>query len=549
MLLAARKVRECEGTELKRLHFAGFINQSLHLGITPKAGAHLKCLHCFLDSKMKAIYKNKWVYGVALVAAGFWYFQGDSSSTSIEYQTGPLTVGDVESVVNTAGTLSPLSIVEVGSEVSGLIVELNVDFNAVVKEGDLLARIDDRDVRVTLRQREADLEVSKANLLQAKANLIKSETDYEFAENELARSRALLERQLISETDLETSLSRVRAAEASLESAKAQIVSAEASILQREAQVEQAQIDLERTQITSPVDGVVINRLVDLGQAVNANQNIPVLFEVAKDLSQMQIEADIGEADIGKVSEGLDVRFSVDAYADQNFVGNVSQVRKAAGNTNNVVTYTIIIDASNPREALLPGMTANVDIVLGAKSDVLRVPNAALRFRPPGADEAEEAGGGGFGGGNVDVAAQAEETGKSIGLEGDKLKQFVAAIEKNTEEIRASVQGNGGGGFDRNAIQNIRAKLTNELRLLLTEEQFTAYQAAASAGRGNGGGRGNANADGLTGSGEVWVMRDGEPALVRVRTGLVDSQYTEIQSNELAEGDQVIVRAIVLADD
>lgn len=505
---------------------------------------------------MKSIYKNKWVYGAVIAGAAIWYFQGDTTTTTIEYQTGPLTIGDVESVVNTAGTLSPLSIVEVGSEVSGLIVELNVDFNSVVKEGDLLARIDDRDVRVLLRQREADLEVSRANLIQEKANLLKAETDSEFAENELERSYSLLERQLISETDIETSLSRVRAAEASLESAKAQIVSAEASILQREAQLEQAQIDLERTQITSPVDGIVINRLVDLGQAVNANQNIPVLFEVAQDLAEMQIEADIGEADIGKVNEGMDVRFSVDAYLGQSFAGSVAQVRKSAGTVNNVVTYTIIIDAANPRELLLPGMTANVDIVLGSTSGVLRVPNAALRFRPPGAEEAEEQEGG-FGGGN-NATAQAEQTGKDIGLEGDKLKQFVAAIAANTAEfakLREAAQDGGGGGFgggnfDRTAITNIRTKLTNELSLILTDEQMTAYQAAAGAGRGNGGGGGRGgNADGLTGTGEIWVMRDGEPASVRVRTGLVDTQYTEIQSVELAEGDEVIVRAVVLEND
>ena len=499
---------------------------------------------------MKAIYKNKWVYGAVVVAVGIWYFQGDSSASSIEFQTGSLSTGNVESVVNTAGTLSPLSIIEVGSEVSGLIVELNVDFNSVVKAGDLLARIDDRDVKVLLRQREADLQVSKANLVQEKANLLKAETDFEFAENELERSRSLLERRLISQTDLETSLSRLRSAAASLESAKAQIVSAEASILQREAQLEQAQIDLERTQISSPVDGVVINRLVDLGQAVNSNQNIPILFEVAQDLSKMLIEADIGEADIGKVSEGLDVRFTVDAYSGQNFVGSVSQVRKAAGTTNNVVTYTIIIDADNPREQLLPGMTANVNIVLGSKTGVLRVPNAALRFRPPGAEETSGNQTGAFAG--TDVVAQAQQTGKDIGLTGDKLTQFVAAVEKNTSELRASFQNAGGGGFgggfDRTAITNIRTKLTNELRLMLTDEQFAAYQATAGAGRGNAGGRG-ANSDGLTGSGEVWIMRDGEPTSVRVRTGLADTQYTEIQSTELAEGDEMIVRAVVLSND
>ena len=509
---------------------------------------------------MKSIFKKKWVFGLIVAGAAFWYFQGDSSTTSIEFQTAPLTMGDVESIVNTAGTLSPLSIVEVGSEVSGLIVELNVDFNSIVKEGDLLARVDDRDVRVLLRQREADLQVAKANLVQEQANLLRAETDYEFSQNELERSRALLDRQLISESDLETALARVRSTEAALENAKAQIVSAEASILQREAQLEQTQIDLERTQISSPVDGIVINRLVDLGQAVNATQNIPVLFEVAQDLSEMQIEADIGEADIGKVSEGLDVRFSVDAYSDQDFAGNVSQVRKSAGNTNNVVTYTIIIDAENPNEQLLPGMTANVDIVLGSKEDVLRVQNAALRFRPPGAETADAGGpGGGRDGG--DFAAAIEQSGKDIGLEGETLEKFVAIIESSLEEARSGNQGGGGGGmggggggddgggFDRNAANNNRVRLSNELSLILTEEQLAAYEASVGGGRGgNGGGRGG-NTDGLTGTGEVWILQDGEPVLIRVRTGLADTQFTEIQADNLGDGDEIITRAIVLQND
>lgn len=505
---------------------------------------------------MKAIYKNKWVYGAAIACAALWYFNRDSASSSIEFQTGTLSLGDIESVVNTAGTLSPLSIITVGSEVSGLIVELNADFNSIVSEGDLLARIDDRDVRVLLRQREADLQVSKANLVQEKANLLKAETDYEFAQNELERTRSLLERKLVSESDLETALSRVRTAEASLENAKAQIVSAEASILQREAQLEQAQIDLERTQITSPVDGVVINRLVDLGQAVSANQNIPTLFEVARDLSEMQIEADVGEADIGKISEGLDVRFSVDAYPTQNFIGSVSQVRKAAGTSNNVVTYTIIIDAANPRELLLPGMTANVDIVLGSKEGVLRVPNAALRFRPPGVETTTAAAAtGGAGRGAGLSSAAIEQSGKDIGLEGDKLKQFVSAVERNQKEIQAAIAsaqssaGNPGpGGFDRSAITNIRSKLTSELQTILTPDQYTAYQASATGGRPTGGRTAGATG-GLTGNGEVWVMRDGEPTMVSVRTGLADTQFTEIQSPELSEGDEVIVRAVILEND
>jgi len=218
---------------------------------------------------------------------------------------------------------------------------------------------------------------------------------------------------------------------------------------------------------------------------------------------------------------------------------------------------------------LLPGMTANVDIVLGSKTGVLKAPNAALRFRPPGAEESTATG---FGGGDADssaATARIEQIGVDIGLEGDKLKQYVAIVERNQEELREAVAaarttttggtgtGTGRPTFDRTALTNIQAKLTSELRLILTEEQFAAYQEAAGGGAGGGTGTGRTGRDRgaattentLTGTGEIWVMRDGEPTLVAVRTGLADLEFTEIQSDELAVGDEVIVRAVVLNND
>ncbi len=498
---------------------------------------------------MKAIFKSKWLYAALVAGAAWWYFGSPASNAErIEYQTAALSTGTVESIVNTAGSLSPLSIVEVGSEVSGLIRELNADFNSVVNAGDLLARIDDRDVRTVLRQREADLEVSKANLVQEKSALLRAQTDADFAQRELERSESLRERNLISETDLENAVSRVRSAEASLESAKSRIISAQANILQREAQLEQTQLDLERTYIRSPVDGVVINRLVDLGQAVNANQSIPTLFEVAQDLSSMQIEASIDEANIGKIQEGLPVRFRVDAYPDERFSGVVTQVRKAATNTNNVVTYTVIINAENPDETLLPGMTASVDVVLGSRRNVLRAPNAALRFTPPaGVGSGGSGGDARMPGGGTDRAA---EMASQLSLTEEQEQKFAALIEENAQELRVVMQQQQDNpfGFDRNAMSNLRSKLENQLKLVLNEEQMASYrQLSAPAG----GGRAGFTPGGATQMerGEIWVLRNGEPVQLSIRTGLSDVEYTEIQSDELQAGDEVIVRAVYFVND
>lgn len=501
---------------------------------------------------MKAILRSKFLYLAIIAGAAWWYFGGSpASSERIEYQSSALSIGTVESIVNTAGTLSPLSTVEVGSEVSGLIRELNADFNSVVKAGDLLARIDDRDVRAELSQREADLQVARANLIQERAAQMRTETDYEFAQNELARARTLLERRLISEADLEKAVSNARSAEASIESSKSRIISAEANILQREAQLEQAQLDLERTYIRSPVDGIVINRLVDLGQAISANQNIPTLFEVAQDLAKMQIEAQIDEAQIGKVQEGLPVRFRVDAYPTQRFNGVVTQVRKAASTANNVVSYTIIINADNPDENLLPGMTANLDIVLGSRTNVLRAPNAALRFQPPAGIEttlaagARPAGGAAAVGGGTDRNA---EMVAALSLTEEQETKFIALIEKNAADMRALAQQQSSDpfSFDRNAMANIRSKLENELRIFLTDEQMATYKSLSNPAAG---GRAAGGAADAMERGEIYVMRDGVPVRLSIRTGLSDLEYTQIESDELKAGDEVVVRAVYFVNE
>lgn len=474
------------------------------------------------------------ICGVTVI--GYWMTKnGESASADVSYQTAALTRGDIESIVNTAGTLNPVVTVEVGTEVSGLVSELNADFNSEVKSGDVIARIDDRTIQARLRQSEADLASSKASLEQTKANMAKAEADLVLASSDLKRQQELRDRQLNSQVDLDQAIAAAENAKANLAVSKAQIVSAEANILQSQAQLEQSQLDLERTVIRSPVDGTVIDRQVDIGQTVAASLSAPTLFQIAQDLTKMQIEADVDEADIGKISEGQLARFTVDAYPDATFDGEITQVRKASTITSNVVTYKVIITADNRRQQLLPGMTANVNIILGIQNDALRVTNGALRFNPPegvvtASSQANRE--------NAELASALEQMDLS---DTDTKKVLTIASEMSAaiQEIRESSQE---GGFDRNALTSIRDKMASQLEVFLDTEQLATVQSAMrGGGRGQGGGRTQGRGDGYS-PGQVWILDDGTPRAISLRTGLSDDQYTEVVTNDLSEGDEVIVR-------
>jgi HlyD family secretion protein len=488
------------------------------------------------------------IAGILIVAAGaaYWYYTSeDTAVTEVGYQTQPISRGRIESLVNTAGTISPVVTVDVGSEVSGLVSELHADFNSEVKSGQLIARIDDRTIRARMRQTEADVTSARANIEQQKANVARTLADFELAQTEVARMHELFARQLASEADVDRAEANVKVTEAQHAVARAQLTAADAALLQREAQLEQAQLDLDRTYIRSPVDGTVIDRQVDVGQTVAASLSAPLLFQIAQDLTKMQIEADVDEADIGEVREGLTARFTVDAFPERTFTGRVSQVRKAATVTNNVVTYKVIVDAENPRQQLLPGMTANVNIVLGEKDDVLRVSNSALRFTPPG-EEREQ--GGGFGG---DISERLEQLTTELGLDSTQRRAVEGALNSMQEamaEVRAGFSGGGGfggpGGFTnpREQFNQIRQRMQNQLAGVLTPEQLSALEQSFGGGRPGGGGGFAGARDANMRPGQVWVLENGAPKRIRVLTGLADDEFTEIASNELEEGDEVIVR-------
>lgn len=288
--------------------------------------------------------------------------------------------------------------VVIGSQVSGQIKEMRVDFNSEVRQGQVIARIDPQVFTYRVNQATADLESTRAAVLNAQANVgaataavSRARLDADNAQRDRLRKQELLDKQFVSQADFENSRNlagtlaeALKVSLAQLEVARAQVVSAQAVVRQREAALSQARFDLERTEIRSPVDGVVIKRSVDVGQTVAASLQAPELFIIARDLSDMQVEAAIDEADIARVRIDQKVTFTIDAFAGRSFEGRVGQIRKAAVSAQNVVTYTVVVAFANPNAAVLPGMTANVRIVTEVRDNVLKVPNAALRVRLPG---------------------------------------------------------------------------------------------------------------------------------------------------------------------
>ena len=295
--------------------------------------------------------------------------------------------GDIERVVATSGAVRPLVTVEVGSQLSGQVAEIYADFNSPVEKGQIIALIDPQSFASRVLQNRAEMEVATANVTVQRAAIERAEANLRKARLEYERSEPLAKTGTLSASEFDSTTASYDSARADLTMARAQLVNAQAALQQRQASLESAEIDLERTKIRSPIDGVVIERSIDQGQTVAASLSSPTLFYIAQDLTEIQIEANVDEADIGNVRTGNAAVFTVDAYPDLEFSGQVEQVRLAPNEENNVVTYTVIITARNPDMKLLPGMTAVVDIVTGRSENVLRVSNEAVRFKPPAGSE------------------------------------------------------------------------------------------------------------------------------------------------------------------
>ncbi len=520
----------------------------------------------------------------ALVGGGVWaYLYTQSRGNAPRYRLAPVERGPLTASVSSSGNLNAVITVQVGSQISGQIKELLVDFNSLVRQNQVIARIDPETYEAKVSQARADLESSRAAVINQQAQVERARADVENAKAALLEAQAqtakarvavldgkrdhdrkseLYRRELIAKSEMDTSEAAYQSAVAQVEStrakeqalaaairsseAQAKVVdamldAARSQVKQKEAALRQAQVDLEHTTIRAPVDGVVVSRAVDVGQTVAASLQAPVLFTIAQDLTKMQVETSVDEADIGRIRVEDRATFTVDAFPGENFEGSVTQIRKAPLIVQNVVTYTVIVGVNNQGGRLLPGMTANVKLVVAEKPSVLKVPNAALRFRPAGdtagaptqGSRGPQAGGGtseGSGqGGRPSLERIRERLVQSLKLTEQQQKKLDPILEDSRTQMRALA---GMPEGERQAqAQKIREATRVRIRAILTPEQQAKYDQEVGA-------RGRST----TGPGRVWVVgADGNPVVVSLTVGLTDGSMTEVVQGDLKDGQEVIV--------
>jgi len=501
--------------------------------------------------------KTLFALAAPVAAAGIVYAWslnlGQGGDAKVAYETVEAGRGTVMKTVSTSGPVRALVTVSIGSQLSGQIAKLNVDFNSEVKEGDILAELDAKTYASRVAQASADLSAAKAQLANQDAALLKAEAVVRNNELSLERQKALAAKGVSAQSALDNATRDLEVGKADVAVARAQIENAKATIAQRTAQRDQAQIDLDRTIIRSPIKGTVISRTVDMGQTVAASLQAPELFKIAQDLRNIQIEAQVNEADVGIVAEGNPVTFAVDAYPERKFDGQVTQVRLAATELQSVVTYTVIIEARNEDRRLFPGMTANVQIETAKRDNVLRVPNDAMRFKPKGEVAATQAKQGGRDENRTAsrgdrMQRMAERLVDELQLTETQAEVLRAETRKMAEERRARTEGEGqaprGGptsfmpgpprveGEEAGAARGrMIVRLQQALAPVLTEEQRVKFD-AWKRGRES------------TRPGAVWVLgADGKLQSRRVLTGVIDEQFTEVVGGSLKEGERVVTRA------
>jgi len=419
---------------------------------------------------------RKWIAGlvvVGLAATAIFVFTRTGDAETSSYRFVEVEEGDVEAVVAATGALSAVTTVQVGTQVSGQVNEIFVDFNDHVTQGQLIARIDPTLLKQAVKNQEANLERIEAELVQRK-------WEYE-------RSQELFQSQGVTESEFRT-------AEYNFAVSKSNLTSAQVNL-------DQARRNLAYSDIYAPIDGVVVERNVEPGQTVAASLSTPQLFLIANDLSEMEILAAVDESDIGQIQEGQEASFTVQAYPDESFRGTVRQVRLQSSVQENVVNYTVVVSVKNPDGRLLPGMTATVDFIVERVEDVLKVPNAALRFRP-----------------NQAMMAELQERQRA------QREQRIA--ERGTDST---------AGDDRAALRERFAGLSDEERQAM-RERFAAGGANFPGGRAGGRGGGN----------QLWyVDADGLLQIARVRAGVSDGQFTQITGRNIEPGMQVIAGVVV----
>jgi HlyD family secretion protein len=489
--------------------------------------------------------------GVVALLAGGWYIWGKRGQDggAGAFRTETVQAGDIRVAISATGTLSAISTVTVGSQISGQVTDVLADFNSPVKKGDILARIDPSTYQAQLEQGNAQIASAQAQLRQAQATLHNTQLDYK-------RKKELVEQKLIARSDMDLS-------QAALEQAQAQVNAAQASIRQQMASLKNTQVNIDRAIIRSPVDGVVLTRKIEQGQTVAASFSAPELFIIAEDLSKMKIELAVDESDIGQVKVGQAVSFSADAFQDRQFRGVVDQVRLAAATTNNVVTYPVVVTVDNSDGVLLPGLTVNAEIEVSKRESVLKVGNAALRFKPSegstlaklqvqgGATQGGAGRAGGGAGMNDDYQALAD----SLQLNAEQASVFAAAMVemKQRQEERAAQwknsqqQGGGnllmGGGMRFGGASGapnsaMQAQMRSRMRDRINQE-FSAFVATlddAQRGKWNSGLDAQLNVKRVT----VYKLTNGKPEAVMIKVASSDGSSTEISGSSIKEGDLII---------
>ena len=467
---------------------------------------------------------KKWLLALAVLAAAavgaVWYGK-EPHEQAPEYVTTTVTKGDLTQAVTATGTLNPVLNVQVGSQISGIIQRLFADFNSLVKSNQIVAQLDPATYQANVAQAEGDLSNAKANL--------------ELARAQADRAKELFGSKLISASEHDIT--------------SATLHQSEAQVSIKEASLQRARVDLARCTIYAPVDGIVIDRKVDVGQTVAASMNAPVLFLIANDLTKMQIDANVSEADVGTVEESQAVTFAVDAFPDRTFNGKVVQIRNSPLTVQNVVTYDCVIEVANPDLKLKPGMTANVSIITAQRTNVLRVPNVALRFKPTPP--------------STNVTAVAKWLAKlGIGAAAKPAATNAAPVgTTNKTEVAASaappLTGNEPPAELMRRVREMRDRgeePSPEVRAKIRELfQSGALQRTGGGPPGEGGSRGSGGGSRTRSGGPaartVYLLTTntppggGEPVIapqpVRVKTGISDGAFTEIADN-LKEGDTII---------
>lgn len=481
---------------------------------------------------------------VGILGAGAWYWTArKAEGAESAYRTATIERGDIRVAISATGTLSAISTVTVGSQISGQVTDVLVDYNSEVKKGEVLARIDPSTYEAQIEQGNAQIANAQASLRQAQATLANAELDY-------TRKADLGRQKLVAQSDVDL-------ARASRDQARAQVNAAQAQIRQQTASTQTTRVNLDRTVIRSPVDGVVLTRTIEPGQTVAASLQAPELFTIAEDLSKMKIELAVDEADIGQVKVGQSVSFTVDAFADRQFRGEVQQVRLSATTTSNVVTYPVVVSVDNSDGTLLPGLTVNAEIEVSKRDDILKISNAALRYKPTGEQanasataQAAPQGGQNRGSGVSDDLARVAG---SLQLKPEQQAAFDAALEALRERQAArmaqaqqrggaSMFGGPGGGGPRTGGNAGGGAMQAQMRQRMAErmqQDFAPFRATLDDQQKQ---RWDGELRTLLGAkrAPVYKLIDGKPEMVQVRVGASDGTSTEV-SGPVKEGDVVVV--------